>query len=60
MIIKCIEDYFMVTTIIDQLLNKSSRWPKAKANIDDLMLKSGLLTCEALNGYFEPQYRRQQ
>jgi len=51
-----IEDYFMVTTIIDQLLSKSSRWPKTKANIDDLMLNSGLLTCEALNSYFEPQY----
>lgn len=51
-----IEDYFMVTEIIDKLLDKSSRWPKAKANIDDLMLKSGLLTCEALDRYFTPQY----
>jgi tetratricopeptide (TPR) repeat protein len=51
-----IEDYFMVTTIIDKLLNKSSRWPRAKASIDDNMLKSGLLTCDALNSYFEPQF----
>lgn len=51
-----IEDYFMVTTIIDKLLGKSSRWEKAKGNIDDLMLKSGLLTCDALNSYFEPQF----
>ena len=51
-----IEDYFMVTTIIDKLLGKSSRWEKAKLNIDDLMLKSGLLTCDALNSYFEPQF----
>ena len=35
---------------------KPSRWPKAKANIDELMINSGLLTCEALNGYFEPQF----
>ena len=55
-----IEDYFMVTTIIDKLLDKSSRWPRAKANIDDLMLKNGLLTCEALNRYFEPQYDANQ
>ena len=33
-----IEDYFMVTEIIDGLLDKSSRWPKAKDNIDDLMI----------------------
>lgn len=53
---KAIEDYFDVTAIIDPLLGKSSRWPKAKANIDELMINSGLLTCEALNGYFEPQF----
>jgi len=55
-----IEDYFMVTAIVDQLLDKSSRWPRAKANIDDLMLKGGLLTCDALNRYFEPLYDANQ
>ncbi len=51
-----IQDYFMVTEIIDKLLTKSSRWPKAKGLIDDNMINSGILTCEALNTYFEPQY----
>jgi len=51
-----IEDYFMATEIIDKLLDKSSRWPRAKNTIDDNMIKSGLLTCEALNSYFEPQF----
>ena len=51
-----IEDYFMVTEIVDKLLDKSSRWPRAKMSIDDNMIKSGLLTCEALNSYFEPQF----
>ena len=51
-----IEDYFMMTEIIDKLLDKSSRWPKAKAKIDDNMIKSGILTCDALNSYFQPQY----
>jgi len=55
-----IDDYFMVTVIIDKLLGKSSRWERAKANIDDNMLKSGLLTCDALNGYFEPQFQASQ
>ncbi len=58
--IESIEDYFMVTAIIDKLLKKSSRWPRAKGSIDDVMLKSGLLTCEALNGYFEPQFQASQ
>ena len=51
-----IEDYFQVTGIIDKLLAKSSRWERAKENVDDLMLNSGLLTCDALNSYFEPQF----
>ncbi|MCK4746357.1 MAG: hypothetical protein KAT15_04950 [Bacteroidales bacterium] len=51
-----IDDYFMVTAIIDKLLSKSSRWPRAKGLIDENMLNSGLLTCEALNSYFEPQF----
>jgi len=51
-----IEDYFMATEIIDKLLDKSSRWPRAKASIDDNMIKSGLLTCDALNSYYHPQF----
>ncbi|MEA3460412.1 MAG: hypothetical protein U9R49_00945, partial [Bacteroidota bacterium] len=51
-----IEDYFMVTEIVDGLLNKSSRWPRAKGQIDDNMIKSGILSCDALNGYYKPQF----
>ncbi len=55
-----IDDYFMVTEIIDKLLDRSSRWPRAKESIDELMLSSGLLTCDALNRYFEPQFEAKQ
>jgi tetratricopeptide (TPR) repeat protein len=55
-----IEDYFMVTTIIDKLLAKSSKWEAAKLSVDDLMLNSGLLTCDALNSYFEPLFATQK
>ncbi|MBN1133040.1 MAG: hypothetical protein JXR52_12965 [Bacteroidales bacterium] len=51
-----IDDYFMVTEIIDELLGKSSRWERAKTTIDDNMLSSGILTCEALNTYFIPKF----
>jgi len=51
-----IEDYFMATEIIDKLLDKSSRWPRAKTSIDENMLKSGILTCDALNSYYQPQF----
>jgi tetratricopeptide (TPR) repeat protein len=55
-----IEDYFMATEIIDGLLNKSSRWQRAKSTVDDNMIKSGILTCDALNSYFEPQFEAKQ
>jgi tetratricopeptide (TPR) repeat protein len=55
-----IDDYFMATAIIDPLLKTSSRWERAKESIDELMLGSGLLTCDALNSYFEPQYEANQ
>jgi len=51
-----IEDYFMATEIIDKLLDKSSRWPRAKTSIDDNIIKSGILTCDALNSYYQPQF----
>jgi len=50
-----IEDYFMVTGIVDKLVGRT-RWDRAKASIDELMLNSGLLTCDALNRYFEPDF----
>ncbi len=51
-----IEDYFMATEIVDKLLDKSSRYVRAKKSIDDNMIKSGILTCDALNGYYQPQF----
>ncbi|MGW8314643.1 MAG: tetratricopeptide repeat protein [Bacteroidales bacterium] len=55
-----IDDYFMATALVDELLSRSSRWERAKATIDELMLNSGLLTCDALNNYFEPQFEANQ
>jgi len=51
-----IEDYFMVTGIIDPLVANDRSMARAKETIDDNMIKSGLLTCEALNSYFQPQF----
>jgi tetratricopeptide (TPR) repeat protein len=51
-----IEDYFNLVMILDQLEGKSSRWAKARASIDQMMLSENILSCEALDGYFEPQF----
>jgi hypothetical protein len=55
-----IEDYFMATEIVDELLDKSSRWQRAKDQMDDSMIKSGILSCDALNSYFGPQFEAKQ
>ena len=57
---QAIEDYFMVTGLLDQLVGKSSRWDRAKATIDENELNSGILTCEALNRYYEPIFEQNQ
>ncbi len=51
-----IEDYFNLVMLLDQLDGKSSRWAKARANIDEMMLNENILSCEVLDGYFEPQF----
>jgi len=51
-----IEDYFHLVMILDQLEGKSSRWAKARASIDKMMLNENILTCEVLDRYFEPQF----
>jgi len=56
--IQVIEDYFMLTGILDQLEGRSSRWVKARATIDEMMLKENILSCEALNNYYEPQFEQ--
>jgi tetratricopeptide (TPR) repeat protein len=56
--IQVIEDYFMLSGILDQLEGKSSRWAKARATIDEMMLKEDILSCEVLNGYYEPQFEQ--
>lgn len=53
-----IENYIQVSGILDQLEGTSSRWDKARATIDELMLKEDILSCERLNQYYEPQFEQ--
>ena len=50
-----IEDYLTVIGIMDKQ-ERSSRWERARASIDDLLLKEDILSCEALNTYYEPLF----
>jgi hypothetical protein len=55
---QAIEDYLTIIGILDQLEGRSSRWERARATIDELMLNGDILTCEALYLYFEPQFEQ--
>ena len=58
---KTISDYFIVSEIIDKKLDRNpndSRFQKAKNSVDDFILNEGVLTCEALNQYYEPQFEK--
>ena len=53
-----IEDYFTVIGILDQLEGRSSGRERTRATIDEIMLKENILSCEALNRYYEPQFEQ--
>jgi len=51
-----LEDYFMVSGILDQLEKRSSRWERAREAVEELIRDADVLTCETLNDYFGPQF----
>jgi tetratricopeptide (TPR) repeat protein len=54
-----IRDYFITSEILDNQLAGNPgdrRFERAKATVDDFMLGEGILTCEALNQYYEPRF----
>ena len=53
-----IEDYFLVNGILDQIEGRSSRRDRTRTSIDELMLQEDILSCEALDSYYEPQFEQ--
>ena len=53
-----IEDYSMVIGILCQLEERNSSWERTRATIDEILLKEEILSCEALNRYYEPQFEQ--
>ena len=54
-----INDYFIASEVIDNKLDSNPnnrRFLRAKENVDDFILGEGILTCEALNQYYEPKF----
>ena len=50
--VRMIEDYFLVSGLLDQLDGTSSRWNKTRASIDNMILKKDILSCTKLDLYF--------
>jgi len=53
-----IDDYFLVNGFLDQIEGRSSRRDRTRSNIDELMLQEDVLSCEALDLYYEPKYEQ--
>jgi len=57
---KLIEDYLLVLGNLVQLEKKSSRWKRTRTKIDEMILKEDILSCEALDRYYEPLFEQNQ
>jgi tetratricopeptide (TPR) repeat protein len=53
-----IDNYSMVIGTLCQLEERSSRWKRTRATIDEIMQKDKILSCETLNRYYEPQFEQ--
>lgn len=53
-----IDDYFLINGLLDQIEGRSSRRDRTRTNIEELMLQQDILSCEALDRYYEPQFEQ--
>jgi tetratricopeptide (TPR) repeat protein len=51
---QAMEDYFMVTGLMEQMKGSSSRRKRTRASIDEMIQKEGILSCEGLDLHFGP------
>jgi hypothetical protein len=56
--IQVMEDYFMVSGLVDQQQGGSSRWKRTRASIDDMILKEDILSCVGLDLYFGTRFEQ--
>jgi len=52
---RILEDYFMVTGVLDSLKASSIRRGRTREAIDEMMQKERLLSCESLDRYYTPR-----
>jgi tetratricopeptide (TPR) repeat protein len=53
---RVMEDYFMVSGLLDELEGSSSRWKRTRDAIDEMILKADILSCVGLDLYFGTRF----
>jgi hypothetical protein len=56
--IQVMEDYFLVSGLLDQQDGSSSRMDRTRASIDEMILKEDILSCVGLDLYFGTRFER--
>ena len=51
--VKLIDNFIMLSGMLDQMEKKSSRWKRTRAKVNEMVLVNGTLSCEALDQYYE-------
>lgn len=53
-----LEDYFLVTGLLDQQEGGDSRRERTRASIDEMIMKGGILSCEGLDLHYGPKFEQ--
>ena len=56
--IQVMEDYFLVSGLLDQQDGSSSRRDRTRASVDEMILKEDILSCVGLDLYFGTRFER--
>lgn len=51
------DDYFQLSGMLDEADGRSSRIKRSRQKVNDLMLSKNMLTCEALDSYFQDKVK---
>ncbi len=58
--IQLVDNYIMLSGMLDQMEKGSSRWKRTRATMDEIVLKEGILSCEALDRYYAVHFEESE
>lgn len=51
--VQLVDNYVMLSGMLDQMAQKSSRWERTRDKVNEMVLNEGILSCETLGRYSE-------